>query len=111
MLLKVTGGYLEVDTLGQPGVPTHPIHYPPYVDNSLPGSQPYPDHGLPRPPGRPTHPIYYPGARPEHPIVIPPPPEVPPPTGVKPPPEGGGWGYSSEYGWGYFPSPTQAGPK
>ena len=35
-----------------PGRPSHPIHYPPYPDQGLPGGQPYPDQGLPGvPPG------------------------------------------------------------
>jgi hypothetical protein len=64
------------------------------------------------------HPIVLPptDAHPEHPIVLPEPPtEVPPipnpPTEGKPPPADGGWGWSPEYGWGYFPGPGQAGPK
>src|SRR5262247_3565637 len=68
---------------------------------------------------RPSPPIYMPpgwwgnpggwNPHPEHPIVIPPPPTepptepIPPGEGIKPPPEGGGWGYSPTYGWGYFP--------
>ncbi len=85
-----------------PGVPTHPIYWPPYPDQGLPGNQPYPDQGLPgnqpypdqglpgNQPypdqglpggqgGRPTHPIYFPPViwgpgdpRPTPPIAIPP---------------------------------------
>src|SRR5215831_15624168 len=49
------------------------------------------------------------GNHPAHPIVLPPtdpvvPPEIPQdPTVVKPPPPEGGWGWSPQYGWGYFP--------
>jgi hypothetical protein len=76
-----------------PGVPTHPIYLPPYVDNTLPGDQPRPDNTLPGDQPRPDHelpgdqpsvehPIYLPPyidnslpgpqPRPEHPIVLPP---------------------------------------
>jgi phospholipid/cholesterol/gamma-HCH transport system substrate-binding protein len=91
-----------------PGRPTHPI---------APGGQP---PGIWPPPGQPAHPIvlppiepggppvvWPPDARPEHPIAPPP----PPPEGVKPPPEGGGWGYHPDYGWGFFPMGSAAGPK
>lgn len=44
---------------------------------------------------------------PTPPIHIPKPPDVfpgPPPDGLaKDPPPGGGWGYSLEFGWGFFP--------
>lgn len=30
---------------------------------------------------------------------------------IKPPPEGGGWGYHPDYGWGYFPPQTEPSPK
>ena len=73
---------------GQPPRPWGPINYP---DQGLPGNQPIAGWG----PGFPTPPIVIP--RP--PVDFP----TPPPEGDKPPPEGGGWGYSSEYGWGYFP--------
>lgn len=76
----------------------------------------YPDAGLPGPqPGQPPQiwggPYYPPIAStgpgfPTNPIVIPRPPQPfpePPAEGNKPPPDSGGWGYSSEYGWGYFP--------
>jgi hypothetical protein len=77
---------------------------------------PYPDAGLPmpqppRPPvisGGPIDP--YPDAG----LPLPQPPNggQPPEGGAdKPPPDGGGWGYWSEYGWGYFPKATEAGPK
>lgn len=68
----------------------------------------------------PAHPIVLPGdpswgdPHPAHPIVIPPPnlPTEPPAGGAgKPPPPGGGWGWSPEYGWGYFPGgKPQPGP-
>lgn len=99
----------------------------PYPDAGFPGPQPYPDQGLPGGQGgQPSHPIVLPlppesDLKPEHPIVIPNPgqPEHPivivPPApeggGNKPPPPEGGWGYSTEYGWGYFPGKGQAGPK
>jgi hypothetical protein len=87
----------------------------------------YPDAGFPGPqPGQPPHiwggPYFPPYATtgpgfPTNPIVIPRPPvdfPTPPAEGNKPPPEGGGWGYSSEYGWGYFPmhggKPQPGGP-
>lgn len=104
-----------------PGFPTHPIApggpplgtwggvAPPWVSHPIaPGGSP----------GYPSHPIYYPPypsqgpGFPTHPIVVPPPPSTEPPVeGVKPPPEGGGWGYVENWGWGYFPKPTEAGPK
>ena len=72
-------------------------------------------------PGRPSHPIYRPGPgdRPVDPgwgvegPGIPPKPEEPPPDGAdKPPPEGGGWGFVSEWSqWGYFPGEDAAQPK
>jgi hypothetical protein len=74
----------------------------------------------PLPPGTPAHPIVLPPAppgEPTHPIVLPEPPEIEPPDPpsdpsiVKPPPPGGGWGWSPEYGWGYFPGTGGAGPK
>jgi len=41
-----------------------------------------------------------------------PPPDIPTnPTDPKPPPADGGWGWSPEYGWGYFPPPGSARPK
>jgi hypothetical protein len=123
MLVKVVGGFLEVEGIPGDAHPEHPIVYPP------------PGPGTPRPPGVPTQPIYWPpyvqhpivlppgsgvipGLHPEHPIVIPPeptdPPVVPPdqpPVVGKPPPPNGGWGWFPPYGWGYFPGPTGAGPK
>ena len=65
-------------------------------------NDPRPGYGLPEPPPGiwgPTDP------RPSHPIVIPRPPVDPPeqPTQPKPPPDGGGWGWHPDYGWGYFP--------
>lgn len=93
-----------------------------------PGSPPPRPHPTPPDPNapRPSHPIALPGdpwwgsdLHPEHPIVIPKPPvEIPPipdplpPDGmVKNPPATGGWGYNAKFGWGYFPGPTQPGPK
>lgn len=98
-----------------------------YADREIGGGPIYPE----QPPGgeHPAFPIWgppgsgfpgTPGYPPtaEHPIVIPDPPPTEPPTGepgddgfVKPPPEGGGWGYSAEYGWMYKPKEGQAGPK
>ena len=71
------------------------------------------------PPNVPAHPIVIPPAAPgvpTHPIVLPEPPTEPPeiptvPSEPKPPPPGGGWGWSPEYGWGYFPGTGGAGPK
>jgi hypothetical protein len=50
---------------------------------------------------------------PTPPIAIPRPPTEPPPDGAdKPPPADGGWGFVAEWSaWGYFPGPTEAGPK
>jgi hypothetical protein len=79
------------------------------VDISPPADQPHPEHPIvlpPAPPGEPTHPIVLP----EPPTEVPP--DVPTdPSIVKPPPPGGGWGWSPEYGWGYFPGTGGAGPK
>lgn len=75
-------------------------------DNELP-----PGEAPPKPPlgiWGPTDP------RPTPPIHLPPPmPDAPPdpPTEGKPPPADGGWGWSPEYGWGYFPGPGQPSPK
>lgn len=86
-----------------PGFPTNPIVLPPVTPGGPPvqiwGPIHYPDQGLPGAPVYPSHPIVYP------------PLPLEPPEGNKPPPEGGGWGYSSEYGWGYFPGGGSAGPK
>jgi len=120
-----------------PGFPTHPIApggKPPgiwggpplYPDQGLPGQPPFPSQG----PGFPTPPIYLPPVqpggpplviwgpgdpRPQPPIHLPPePPDVspaPPGTSVKPPPADGGWAYVERWGWGYFPGPTDTGPK
>jgi hypothetical protein len=79
---------------GGPVYPSHPIYYPPYPSQGLPGNQPYPDQGLPgnqpypdqglpgNQPGLwPIRPPYvdigFPGpqpgpGRPTHPIVVPP---------------------------------------
>lgn len=39
-------------------------------------------------------------------------PDQPPADGmVKPPPPGGGWAYSEEWGWGYYPGSSGPGPK
>jgi hypothetical protein len=41
-----------------------------------------------------------------------PPPDIPTtPSEPKPPPADGGWGWSPDYGWGYFPPPGSARPK
>jgi hypothetical protein len=45
------------------------------------------------------------------PIDVPPPDLDHPPHVVKEPPPTGGWGYSPELGWAYFPGPMQPGPK
>lgn len=45
----------------------------------------------------------------EPPIDVPPPDMIP--SEPKPPPPNGGWGWSPEYGWGYFPGPGEASPK
>ena len=78
----------------------------PVVPGAPPGiwgpTDPRPGYGLP---GEPPV-IWGPGdPRPTPPIHIPKPPTDPPidPTVPKPPPEGGGWGWHPEYGWGYFP--------
>lgn len=40
-----------------------------------------------------------------------PPPEIPTtPSDPKPPPPNGGWGWSPDYGWGYFPAGGSAAP-
>jgi|SRR6516164_9083039 hypothetical protein len=85
-----------------------------------PGAPPgQPAHPIVLPPNLPAHPIVIPPAAPgipTHPIVLPEPPTEPPelptvPSDPKPPPPGGGWGWSPEYGWGYFPGTGGAGPK
>jgi hypothetical protein len=90
-----------------PGYPAHPLPGPPpgYWGGS---SEPFPGYGLPG--GGPPS-VW--GGTPAHPIVIPPPPPEAPsaPEGEKPPREGGGWGYSSDYGWGYFPAGGSPSPK
>lgn len=72
------------------------------------------------PPGQPPQIWGPPDPRPNPPIAFPPgwvggvPPQQPvdpPPTLVKPPPPGGGWAYVQEWGWGYYPGSTAAGPK
>ena len=55
-----------------PGVPTHPIFLPPYVDNTLPGEQPHPDQGLPGEQPEIDNELPGPQPRPEHPIWLPP---------------------------------------
>lgn len=78
------------------------------------GGGPMPGGGEGKPPGIwggsnepfPTPPIYLP------PEGTPNPPEIDfTPSEPKPPPAEGGWGWSPDYGWGYFPGPGQAGPK
>lgn len=96
-----------------PGVPTHPIYYPPGIwgptdPRPTPPIANVPGIDNPNPPGF--------GAHPEHPIVIPPneiPPDGPADDSgfIKPPPEGGGWGYHPTYGWMYDPPTSKPGPK
>ena|SRR6516164_1537885 len=102
-------GYAWVTGLGIGGGPVAP--------GAPPGQ---PAHPIVLPPNMPAHPIVLPPAPPgvpTHPIVLPDPPEVSPPDPpsdpgmVKPPPPGGGWGWSPEYGWGYFPGTGGPGPK
>ena len=87
--------------------PEHPIYYPPH-----------PSHPIYNPGGPPgsAPPGFWgggmgPGVKPQPPF--PPKPEEPPenPGIVKPPPEDGGWGWSPQYGWGYFPGDQNPGPK
>lgn len=97
--LGVGGGPIIPPDEGPPGIwgPTDPRPTPPI--NLPPG---YPGN----PPGiwGPTDP------RPTPPIHIPPvPPDPPTPSEPKPPPADGGWGWSPEYGWGYFPNPSSGG--
>jgi hypothetical protein len=101
--------------------PSHPIYWPPYVDNTLP---PYPAHPWVPPSGGgqpPQPPLgiwggpWYPPT-PTHPIVLPPnqPPTQPPSQGGLPgqlpaSDPNGGWvfGYVPGYGWmwAYVPNP------
>jgi hypothetical protein len=79
-----------------------------------PGGPVDPGWGYPERPVDPAYGIPITGRpHPEHPIYFPPvltPPD-PPAGGTKPPPEGeGGWGFYDGR-WGYFPGPTQPGPK
>jgi hypothetical protein len=84
------------DYPGQPGPPGSPGWGRP----PSPGGPPLGTWGGDSPwPGYATPPIY-----------LPPEPIEPPPGGgdsagsiVKPPPATGGWAYSPEFGWGYFP--------
>lgn len=98
-----------------PGVPTHPIVLP--GDPSWPAdTQPPlvdPGYGYPEKPVDPGYGVPVTGMpHPEHPIYFPSDPPPPPESGVKPPPPEGGWGYHSDYGWGYFPGTGgTAGPK
>jgi hypothetical protein len=96
-----------------PGHPAHPIVIPPGGGGGI---------GIWPSPGHPSHPIVLPPIHiehpippiPTHPIVIPqPPPEIGgrPPEGVKPPPDDGGWAYIPQWGWGYFPTGSEPGPK
>lgn len=126
MLVKIVGGYLEVE---MPEVQKPPGMWggsnEPFPGYGLPGGQPkppgsppgtwggagepFPGYGLP-----PSYGIWPSPGHPAHPIVIPPPTEGPQPPAdgmAKPPPPNGGWGYSTEYGWGYFPGSQGAGPK
>ena len=92
-------GYAWVSGLGVGGGPVIPP----------PASGAHPEHPIVLPPTDPVEPT--------HPIVLPDPPEVSPPDPptdpgmVKPPPAEGGWGWSPQYGWGYFPGTGGAGPK
>src|SRR5262245_23830275 len=102
-----------VTLVGEYYDPSLSIWHEPIIPPEQPGQPPLGIWGPTDP--RPSPPIYMPpgwwgnpggwNPHPEHPIVIPPPPTDPPdnPGAIKPPPEGGGWGYSPEYGWGYFP--------
>ena len=90
---------------GGGGSPSHPIYWPPYPDQGLPGNQPYPDQGLP---GSQPHPDQgLPGEqpRPSFPIYLPPGSTVPPGSGYPPvagqplPPEGGGEPPKPVPGW------------
>lgn len=127
------GGHVDNSLPGPQPVPTPPIYYPPYVDNTLP---PYPSHPIaPGGPGVPTHPIAppqpgYPShpiapggpppgiwpspGHPEHPIYRPPgfwgptdprptPPIVLPPVPEAPPPNNAAKPPPPEGGWGYHP--------
>jgi hypothetical protein len=99
-VVKVLGGYLEVDLGGTgggqppfpsqgPGFPTHPIApggSPPGIWGG--GNMPYPDQGLPGPQPHPGHPIS-PGGQPPHPSQGPGFPTHPISPGGQPP---GFWG-------------------
>src|SRR6516162_1473886 len=102
-----------------PGVPTHPIYYPPVISGP-PGPWPTPPIYLPPTlpgiwpsPGHPAHPIYYPpvisgppGPWPTPPIYLPQPPEKP----TEPPSTDGKWAYSPIYGWVWVPADSGGKP-
>lgn len=97
--LEVGGGPIVPPSDGKPpgiwGGGNVPMPTPPIAN--VPGAPGWPPPGIWPDPGPLPHP--------EHPIVLPPQPIEPPenPSEPKPPPPGGGWGWSPEYGWGYFP--------
>jgi hypothetical protein len=114
-------GYAYVTGAGGSGGPPTgiwgPVNTP---DQGLPGAQPLPGQGLPSGGlgggggggNHPGHPISPGGERPDQGLPKPPPPfPDAPPEGNKPPPPGGGWGYSTEFGWGYFPNPEGGKPQ
>lgn len=99
------------------GVGGGPVIPPPGIWPG-PGPLPHPEHPIVLPPvdpGGPPVEIWPRPGHPAHPIVLPPPPggttPSPPGVSVKPPPADGGWAYVSNWGWGYFPMGTSAGPK
>jgi hypothetical protein len=102
-------GYAWATGLGVGGGPVFP--------STPPGGGEHPEHPIVIPPAPPieggpplpTHPIVLPEPPPEGPPILPP--GDPPGTIVKPPPPGGGWGWSPDYGWGYFPGAGGPGPK
>ena len=104
-------GEASLTGLGVGGGPMPPGDGPPGIWGP---TDPRPGYGLPgqQPPigAHPEHPIYYPPGiwGPNDPRPgwgLPKPPDGPPEnaTEPKPPPDGGGWGWHPEYGWGYFP--------
>lgn len=81
---------------GPPAYPSHPIFWPPYPDNTLPGSQPRPDNTLPGEQPYPDNtlpPVGTGPVRPTHPWVPPAPTE-------------GSWAFSYRYGWVFVPTPA-----
>lgn len=107
MLVKIVGGYVEVESptapggsppgiWPSPGYPAHPI---------APGGPP---PGIWPSPGTPTHPIYWPSV-PTHPIVLPPAGENPPEGSIPPVVE---WHtlWTEQYGWVLVGVPTNTHP-